>query len=142
MKARRRNCVVAKLEGTWCRPSEHIRCSSSLSPTRLAFYLTITQSSDHNKNSGRNILINMVLLGRKIWLISGGPTERLFPFTEREIFPTGAPGPLVTGGRAGSHRTSGLSMPQTPTTERSPTWDLGLWCCGDVVTTSLMTDVP
>ena len=135
MKARRRNCVVATLEGTWCWPIEHIWWSSSLWPTRLSIYHTITQFSDHNKDSpflvsGRNILINMRLVGRKILLISEQTIERLFPFLhpERNIFlkilEVGR-WLVLCAGRAGSHRTSGLSMPQTPTTERCATWD----CC-------------
>ena len=148
MKARRRNCVVARLEGTWCRLSEHIGWSSSLWPT--LHYLPITPSLRSQ------IIIRILLfsfLEGIFWLIPGCWAERSWWFLDKQLrdyFPSArekyflleVAGWLVPcGGRPGSHRTSGLSMPQTPTTERCATWDCGDHRTGDTGDTGVMSDV-
>ena len=80
MKARRRNCVVAKLEGPWCWPSEHIGWSSSLWPT--LHYLPITPPLRPQ------IIIRILLysfLEGIFWLIPGCWAERSWWFLDKQL---------------------------------------------------------
>ena len=108
---------------------------------------TITLYSDHYEESpflvsGRNILINMGAGQKDLVDFWTNNWEIISLHQARNIsYWRLVGGWVVCGGRPGSHRTSGLSMPQTPTTERCATWDCGDHRTGDTGDTGLMSDV-
>ena len=61
---------------------------------------------------------------RSCWFLENNPEIiSLQPPREKYFLLEVARWLVLCGGRPGSNRTSGLSMPQTPTTERCATWD-------------------